>query len=665
MKKKGKIAWRTLLGLVVFGLVLMIAISTAIGYWVREEMIETYSDTAYSFTASAAEFIDGDQIAKYLQAGQKDDYYESVNRYLNIHAKNCDIEYFYVFIPGENNITYIWDADTNDTDNEEPTELLEQEPYTDENAQAEAHKLMEGTAKKEEHFFKDTDGSYVITGNSVIYDSAKNPVAIVAADVRVTDVVDNARQVVFGVLPPTLGVIILMIVFYFIYTKKKLVDPIVKLQKATGAIVDNIEKDTKLDIDIHTNDEVEMLAESFEKMDTNLRTYIQQNEAITAEKERIGTELELATKIQADMLPNIFPAFPDRSDFDIFASMTPAKAVGGDFYDFFLTDENHLAFLIADVSGKGIPAALFMMMSKILIQNAAMRGLAPGKALEIVNKQICANNREEMFVTVWLGILDLNTGVLTAANAGHEKPMLMQPGGAFEMQLDRNGFIIGGIKNVSYQDYQIKLEKGAKLFVYTDGVVEATSEADEQFGFANTLAALNEVKDKTPQQILTHIKESVDAFAGDAPQFDDLTMLCLEYSGKNDEMTLDATLENVTTAVNFVGDKAKELNFERKAQYHIEMAVDEIISNVARYAYDKQEGTVDIAVHSDEKCMCITVKDSGVPYNPLEKEDPDVTLSADERGIGGYGIYLVKKVMDEVEYRYENGCNILVMKKYI
>ena len=253
------------------------------------------------------------------------------------------------------------------------------------------------------------------------------------------------------------------------------------------------------------------------------------------EASRIETELSMATRIQADMLPNIFPAFPERKEFEIFASMNPAKEVGGDFYDFFLIDDDHLCIVMADVSGKGVPAALFMMASKILVQNDATMYNNPKMALEAVNNQICQNNREEMFVTVWLGILDLRTGILTAANAGHEYPALKAPDGAFELYKDKHGFVIGGMADVKYKEYEIRMEKGSMLFVYTDGVAEATDANNELFGSERLLAALNAPGNETPQEILASVDRAVSAFVKDAPQFDDLTMLCIRYNGKETE----------------------------------------------------------------------------------------------------------------------------------
>ncbi|MBO4534639.1 MAG: PP2C family protein-serine/threonine phosphatase, partial [Clostridia bacterium] len=273
------------------------------------------------------------------------------------------------------------------------------------------------------------------------------------------------------------------------------------------------------------------LAEAFSMLSGKTLQYIAEVQRVTAEKERIGAELSLATRIQADMLPNVFPPFPERKEFDIYASMTPAKEVGGDFYDFFLVDDDHLGMVIADVSGKGVPAALFMMASKIILANNAMMGKSPAEILADTNAAICANNREEMFVTVWLGILEISTGKLTAANAGHEYPVIKQADGRFEIFRDKHGLVIGGMDGAKYREYEVQLTKGAKLFVYTDGVPEATNAHEELFGMDRLLEALNGNLEASPEEMLANVRKSVDDFVQDAEQFDDLTMLGLEYKG--------------------------------------------------------------------------------------------------------------------------------------
>ena len=309
-----------------------------------------------------------------------------------------------------------------------------------------------------------------------------------------------------------------------LYVAGKIVKPVELMTKRIGELNES-NLVFQMEDGYHTNDEIEVLAEAFATLSSRTQDYIDQITKITAEKERIGAELELATKIQADMLPNIFPAFPERPEFDIYATMTPAKEVGGDFYDFFLIDDDHLGLVMADVSGKGVPAALFMMMSKILVGNYAMMGGSPAKVLEQVNSQICKNNDEEMFVTVWFGVLEISTGKVTAANAGHEYPMIRKANGEFELFKDKHGFVIGGMDGMRYKDYEFTLEKGGTLFVYTDGVAEATNANNELFGTERMLASLNQMPQAEPKELLIHMKKSVDEFVGEAPQFDDLTML--------------------------------------------------------------------------------------------------------------------------------------------
>ena len=311
---------------------------------------------------------------------------------------------------------------------------------------------------------------------------------------------------------------------------KRIVKPLETItQRISELSEDNLE--FKMEDAYRTGDEVQELAESFAAISHKTVEYMDTVMRVTAEKERIGTELSLATQIQASMLPHIFPAFPERCEFDIFASMDPAKEVGGDFYDYFLIDDDHLGIVIADVSGKGVPAALFMMASKIILQSVAMMGKSPAEILAKTNVAICSNNETEMFVTTWLGILELSTGKMRAANAGHEFPVVKMPGGIFELYKDKHGFVIGGMEGVRYREYEVQLEPGSKLFIYTDGVPEATNAENELFGTDRMVEALNREPEVAPQDLLKNVRQAVDEFVKDAEQFDDLTMLCLEYKG--------------------------------------------------------------------------------------------------------------------------------------
>ncbi len=343
---------------------------------------------------------------------------------------------------------------------------------------------------------------------------------------------DRRAKASMLLLPLVLALALIAALIASLVLSKRIVNPMVKLtEKVRRVEGDNLD----FRWDLETGDETQTLANSFESLTERMKSYIDDIQSITAEKERIGAEMALATRIQTDMLPNIFPAFPDRRDFDIYASMDPAKEVGGDFYDFFLVDDDHLALVIADVSDKGVPAALFMMVSKILLKNQLMNKLSPAKTLERVNDQICSNNRSDMFVTAWIGVLDLKTGKLTAANAGHEYPTLKKADGRFELIKDRHGFVMGGMTGMKYAEYELQLDPGAKIFVYTDGLPEAGAGHGEQFGMERMLQVLRKAEDGTPQQILNAVDRAVASFVKGAPQFDDLTMLCVEYCGPQGE----------------------------------------------------------------------------------------------------------------------------------
>ena len=328
-----------------------------------------------------------------------------------------------------------------------------------------------------------------------------------------------------------LSIIVVLAIAAAIIVSRRIVKPLELITKRVQSLSGD-DLQFKMEDVYRTHDEIELLAESFAMLSEKTIEYISEVARISAEKERIGAELSLATRIQADMLPNIYPAFPERPEFDIYASMTPAKEVGGDFYDFFLVDDDHLCLFIADVSGKGVPAALFMMASMIILANNAQMGKSPAQILHDTNSAICANNREEMFVTVWLGILEISTGKLTAANAGHEFPAVKLPNGDFELFKDKHGFVIGGIDGSNYQEYDIQLEPGSKVFIYTDGVPEATNSEQELFGDGRMVDALNKAKDVSPKEVLEKVNEAVNDFVKEAEQFDDLTMLCVEYKGK-------------------------------------------------------------------------------------------------------------------------------------
>ena len=369
----------------------------------------------------------------------------------------------------------------------------------------------------------------------VINPESGETVGIAGADIDMTEIIKDRYDFLRESLIFVSALLVIAIFSGIMLLRRTAIRPLRQLASAASRFANEdraFTKDDVIQLDLRSNDEVSDLYHEIQSMETRIVDYTGHLTRVTAEKERVSTELRTASQIQESMLPSIFPAFPDREDFDLYASMTPAKEVGGDFYDFFLIDESHLALLIADVSDKGGPAALFMMSAKILLNYRAQEGGSPSEILNAVNAQICKNNKSKMFVTVWLGILDLNTGLLTCSNAGHEYPVIRGQDGVFQVFRDKHGLVLGALPRARYKDYEIQMLPGDAIFVYTDGVPEANNADGEFYGMERMKIALNRLSDQDPRNILEGVKADVDTFTGDANQFDDLTMLCLTYKGR-------------------------------------------------------------------------------------------------------------------------------------
>ncbi|MBR5088346.1 MAG: PP2C family protein-serine/threonine phosphatase [Ruminiclostridium sp.] len=372
-------------------------------------------------------------------------------------------------------------------------------------------------------------GSILTATNFFNYEG--QPVAIIAAEIPMLTLESDTNNFVswLCLLGSTFTLVICVIYMALIY--RIIIRPVRKLSEEASTFVEgNAEISSDLE-KIRNHDEIGVLSRSLLKMEIDIKDYIENITKITAEKERIGAELNVATQIQADMLPSIFPPFPERKEFDIYASMTPAKEVGGDFYDFFLVDDDHIALVMADVSGKGVPAALFMVIAKTLIKNRAQMGDSPAAVLMNVNEQLCEGNEAELFVTVWLAIIEISTGKGKAANAGHEHPILRRKDGKFELVEYRHSPAVATMEGIRFKEHEFEIFPGDTLFVYTDGVPEATNANNELFGSDRMLDVLNEKPDSTPDILLKKMRSAVDDFVGEAPQFDDLTMLGFAYYG--------------------------------------------------------------------------------------------------------------------------------------
>lgn len=454
-------------------------------------------------------------------------------------------------------------------------------------------------------------------------------------------------------------ILIFATLFVFIYFLIKRVI-INNLQKINSALAEITDGNLNVTVDVRSNAEFASLSDDINSTVKTLKEYIKEASA------RIDKELEYAKQIQLSALPTNFPEY---EDYKIYAEMTAAKEVGGDFYDFYKLNDNTVAFLVADVSGKGIPAAMFMMTAKTIIKDLAENGLEVNEIFTKANEKLCENNESGMFVTVWMGMLDLTTGNLKYANAGHNPPLLLHENGEPEYLRNRAGFVLAGMEGVQYRINEINLSAGDRIFLYTDGVTEATNTENNLYGEERLIEFMNKNRSQEAPKLLKALKENIDEFVGEAPQFDDITMLMLDYKKANVDNMLEkvfpAKEDALSDVIGFTEEALDKIGCPMKTTMALCVAIEEVFVNIARYAYDNSDGDVKLAIKlsENENTIIIRMSDKGIPFDPLKKTDPDITLSAEEREIGGLGIFIVKKTMDNVSYSYENGENILTMTK--
>lgn len=369
-----------------------------------------------------------------------------------------------------------------------------------------------------------------------VLNDRNQPICHICVDISMNEIMRTQTDFLFSMLIILMLLMIPLTMLILHVSDRALIRPVRQLNDAVSDFVSGKKgavKESKISqLSVHTGDEIEQLADSVREMEQDINSYISEITEFTSEKERIAAEMEIATRIQSDALPRVFPPFPENPEIDIYAVMVPAKEVGGDFYDFFRIDEKHIAVVIGDASGKGIPGALFMMITKALIKDEAMRSLSPKDVLEKVNRQLCENNETRMFTTVWLGILEPASGRLAYANAGHEYEAYKSAGDAYRLRMEKHGIMLGAIENQVYREHETILAPGDRLFLYTDGVTEAAGENGEMFGTDRILEALNDFSDASVTDTLLLMKKRLDAYAPDSPQNDDITMISLLYRGK-------------------------------------------------------------------------------------------------------------------------------------
>ena len=423
-------------------------------------------------------------------------------------------------------------------------------------------------------------------------------------------------------------------------------------------IAKKIGKGEDVEIKIEKPEEFAQLASTYDKMTNAIKE-------ITKDKVKIISELNIARLIQASSIPSEFPAFPDRNEFEIFASMDPAKVVGGDFYDFFFVDnKNKFIFLIADVSGKGVPAALFMMRVKTLIKTLSQYSDSPKQLVQNINSKICETNKQSLFVTMLLCIVDLETGETSVINCGHNPPLIKRQNSNYEFLQLASNIPLGVFNDADYEIYETKLSPGDIIYTYTDGVTEAANENEEMYGEKKLLENLNNIHETQPELIAQKIKKSVQEYAGSAAQSDDITMLIFKYNeaANNIKRYKEIAIPgNYNHFYKWLHEVCKGWNIDAKLSNKLDMCAEEIFANIAFYAYPDKSGNIESELRKFSDRIVFEFQDDGIEYNPLARPDPDIDLPPEERPLGGLGIFMVKEMADEIYYRRDNSRNILTM----
>ena len=545
---KRKVRWslgKKLTGLIVTMCVVLGLLAAVVSYRTfSASMMEYYNQLGTNLVRTLASQLDADELDRYYETGEMDERYYEIQSFISDLVASNDVEYLYVVRPHGVGVTFLFDSDmeTGESGEYEDGGYCALGTYVD---------LVGGFADNLDRLLagldvepivqRDASYGWLMTAMTPVLHEDGTMAGYVMADISMNDVM-NTRQTFLITLVGLLAAVAAVFLVTFLFILRRMVlHPIDLLTQATGDFIQSNEEELAAGTatvnvpPIRTGDEVELLADSFRKMEEDMISYIREFMKATAEKERIGAELNVATQIQADMLPRIFPAFPERQEFEVYATMNPAKEVGGDFYDFFLVDDDHLAVVIADVSGKGVPAALFMVIAKTLIKNHAQNRETPGEVFTQTNAQLCEGNDAGLFVTAWMGVLEISTGKFVYVNAGHNPPLLKRAGGQYEWLKSRPGFVLAGMEGVPYRENTLELTPGDPLHLCTDGVTEATSSAQELYGEERLQAALNEASELPVSQLLPRIKNCIDTFVGDAEQFDDITMLGLQYHTRGEK----------------------------------------------------------------------------------------------------------------------------------
>ena len=532
MKKQRRQSLNRRITTILLALMLAMAVILSIVSYmaIRSVYLRFYNEKAQQLVHIVSQRTNWEKLEPFVETGEADEYALDLMEFYNSVKENFLTEgYLYLFVPGEHSFTYLIDARTEDDDPDTIAKWGDTFEYTEFEYKYLVPDIEAGRAHEEIIYMGENEYGGGLETWAPVFDSAGNVRAMVEVDIRMP----SFRQDLNGFVIRIIGVFILLVAAVLFltlqYLNRSVTRPIVSLERSVNAYVHG-----KLELDAshyRKDDEIKGLAESFDEMTRRIAAYNEEVTRASAERERIGAEMDVARKMQTDSLPSVFPAFPERSDFDVFAGMIPAREIGGDFYDFFMVDDDHLALTVGDIAGKGIPVALFMVMVKTLIKNRVLQGLGPAEVMQSVSEQMLESDQADIFSTVWLAVIELSTGKGIAANAGHEHPVLRRAGGKFELQVYKHSPPLAAMEGVRFHDHGFQLEPGDTLFIYTDGLTDAVNAKNEIFGPGRIVDALNEEPEASPAMLIQMTKEAVVDYTGRDTQSDDMTMLVFKYFG--------------------------------------------------------------------------------------------------------------------------------------
>lgn len=539
-KKKLKTDLLTVETLLIVGLCAVLGL---VGYFtIRTMLYQRYEFYITDMLEYVSSMLDTDDLAECMRTGVKSEKFAEEQAFLDNFKDHHSIAYIYVIKPlndsDNDNIMNVIAAMSTYEKEFVPENEVGLNELTGNSYPPDVARLYLDASKKvgEITFFENDTEEWgdTYTGILPLVTSSGEYLAVLCVDILINDI----GQTLSNYTTAVIALIVLLGTIYvtgnMMWLGRRVVAPVKKLGECMRTFADSgnshlAETDLVIiDPEIRTGDEMQMLSEQTVDLMQKIKIHVGRIRSITAEKERIGAELDIAVKMQSDMLPK---DFPKRSDIELYATMTPAREMGGDFYDFFMIDDDHLGLVMADVSGNGIPAAMFMIVAKTLIKIRTTAPGTPAQMLFDVNNTLCADNPSDLFVTAWFGILTLSTGELISANAGHEYPALMHDGGDYELLTSENMPPLASVENIEYFDETMTLQKGDRLFLYTDGVPEGKNPLGERFGTEKMLRILNHRHNVSPEELLNDMMRKVNEFAGESDQFDDVTMMSVVWKG--------------------------------------------------------------------------------------------------------------------------------------